>query len=651
MSDARGRRTGRVSRLAAGISLGTILLIGSTTAQDILGGLVPGSPDSLSAGNRIALSSDKLLNTYHWGGRASYRNFFGPLSLQFNEQFRSSMILIDPKLITDEQSMDFALTQRLTSGLRAAVKFSAFSLSDNKNIGISNASSQNLYGGVMSEPVAGVRIEPMAGVRFDNQIDQHDRGPSYLLNIDTDPLDYNGYMTTFDGMWQYDRLTPRALETRNASATIERHFSGQTGNTLQLLYTRNRRDFYTAADPFVQQLNGVSKNIETRTEDAFTLFDSLDYDAGQGARISLQGDLYTRTIGRETRYRQTSDPLRPLLNTSIDELKLESSAQLAVSPWKNIRGIVRLAYQERDEKHATIPDPSGSQTNFDLQEKTERLKNNHSRRTSLSSVLAARISPSDSLAISGSGSLLRYDTPSADNNDDRDELWYILNLATVHRLNPALEFRMLANVTLVHLVYLPSMTSGNNTWNRVFRLAPRVEYRPSAGFVTANTFEVLANYTVYDFEYPSSAIRSFVFRQFGLNDSSTWNVTRRIALEWFQYVKLYEQGELQWESFAERPVNYFEENTYQGSVRYEVPEKGLLFSVGLRYFSQRRYAYSGDVRTLDRFLRSLGPTTTVGWRFRERTTLGVQGWYEQQTQTGVPNRSIANVTLSLVVHL
>ena len=608
--------------------------------------------DSIRSPRNVAsVGFDKLVNTYHWNGQALYQNLFGLDSVQLNERFLSSLIQTDRKLITDEQSLDFAFQHRLLPVLRGALRFSSFTLSDNKNIGISNASSQGLYGGVAYLPDVRIRIEPMVGIRFDHQIDERDRGPSYLLDLNSDVLDYNGYMTRLDGKWQYDRLTPRTLETRVASVSVDKVFFEQTQNSLQFLYSRNRRDFYTAADPFVQHQVNVLHNIETRTEDAFTMFDSLGYSVSPAMSLSLQGNLFTRSIGRETRYRQTADAQRPLLNTAIDELKLESSAQIAYNAGQNLGALLRFSYQERDEKHEVQPDDAGSELNFDTQDRIERLKNNHSRRTSLLSSLSAAVSASDTFSLSGSGSLLRYDTPSTENNDDRDELWYIISLAATHRINRNLTLRVLAGANLIHLVYLPSATSGNNTWNRVVRLSPRLEYAPAAEFATINTFEVLANYTVYDFEYPSSSIRSFAFRQFAFIDSSAWSITQRLTLEWFSHIKLYERGDLQWDSFSERPVNYFEDKTYAGTVRYTLLPRSLLFSVGLRYFSQRRYAYSGQERNLEDFFRSFGPTTGVSVLLHERTALTVQGWYEHQTQTRVPDHSIANMTMSLIVYL
>jgi hypothetical protein len=199
-------------------------------------------------------------------------------------------------------------------------------------------------------------------------------------------------------------------------------------------------------------------------------------------------------------------------------------------------------------------------------------------------------------------------------------------------------------------VYIFSSRSADNTWNRVIRLAPRLAFSPSPEFTSTNTFEVLANYTVYDFESPSSPIRSFAFRQFSFVDSSGFDLTNRLRLEWFSGIRLYEQGELRWADFSELPLTSFEDHTYLGTVRYRF-RRGLLFSAGIRYFSQRRYVFTGQERTLDRYLRSIGPVAGIVWNVGEQTEFSTNGWFENQVQTGSAGRSFANLTMSLTVHM
>ena len=636
-------------RPAVGAACFLCLLSHAALGQDDYPVLRPGEarPDTVSRLNIASISFDKMINTYHWNGLALFQTMQGPFSVKLADRFLSTMIQTDRKLITDEHTLDLSLQRRLWTPLSAGMKVSFFSLSNNKDIGISDAATQSLYGGLSYQPVSHFTIEPYIGVRYDHQLDQRDHGPSYLLDLAGDGLDYNGYRTFLTGKWEYDKLTPRTLETRNALLSIEKVFFEQTQNSLQFIYSRNRRDFYFAADSDVQREFGVAQNIETRTEDALAVADSLTYGFSGRMSMTVQGNLASRSIGREDRFRSASGTTP---NTNIDEMKLESAVRLDYTPWDSFRGSAQFSYQERDETHSVEGEPLTPAGNPGPAARSEERKNNHSRRSSVSSRLTIGLPPSDTLTLSASGSLLRYDTPSALNDDDRDELWYIASFLWSHRLNRHFTFWMQANANLNHLVYVFSSRSADNTWNRVIRLAPRLAWLPSGEFSSTNTFEVLANYTVYDFESPSSPIRSFAFRQFSFTDSSGWDLTNRLRLEWFSGIRLYEQGELRWSDFSELPLTSFEDQTYLGTIRYRMG-RSLLFSTGIRYFSQRRYIFTGQERSLDRFLRSIGPVTGIVWNVGERTEFSTNGWFENQTQTGSAGRSFANITMSLTVHM
>jgi hypothetical protein len=77
------------------------------------------------------------------------------------------------------------------------------------------------------------------------------------------------------------------------------------------------------------------------------------------------------------------------------------------------------------------------------------------------------------------------------------------------------------------------------------------------------------------------------------------------------------------------------------------PDEGTLVAVGLRYFSQSRYSYTGATRKLDSFLRSVGPTCLIQWRPNPTSEVGMKGWYEQRRLEGGGSRSLANMTLTV----
>ena len=310
---------------------------------------------------------------------------------------------------------------------------------------------------------------------------------------------------------------------------------------------------------------------------------------------------------------------------------------------------MRFAYNERNETHAIkLPGESIPRLYAEASAQEES-KNNLSRQTSLSGSFDFPVSLSDQVFISAAARILRYDTPSPLNVEDRDELLVVASLGTRHHVSRYFDLDLSLDGTLSHLVYLLSDRSANNNINRVLRFSPRTTYRPSPSFVTMNAFEVLANYTVYDFEQQVALVKSFSFRQFGWVDSSSVQFTRKIGLDFFAYLKLYERGQLKWTEFRERTENSYIEKTYVIQARF-TPEPGLLFAAGIRFFSQSRFAYEITGKRQDLYLRSVGPTCLIGWTVGHHSQIGLRGWYEEQRQADGSRRGLTNMTMNILMN-
>lgn len=615
--------------------------------------------------NVAAIGFDKNLATYQWNGVVKFDKSIGLFSLRLNEQFRSTIIQTPRKLIRDEQSLEFKVKHQwvdqptsIVSGLAGMVQVNNFVLSDDQRFSdgqrpsLTSASSNAMYGGIEAGLFKTFFIEPLIGVRYDNQVSIRDNGISFVVSVWSPKFDLESYQTTFAGKFQRDLLLPRTLEKRSVTIGIERTFFERTRNALQANYSLNQRDFYFAADSNVGQEFNTTNNIERRIESSVAISDLLDYNIGERFLLSFQGNLSSRLIDRTFRYRPIAgQSVNTLFNTGVEEFKIGGAAQLAYTSGDDVAATVQFLINERDERHSVETDERISPIEIDKRAREEAKKDNLSRRTTLSSTLNVALSRWDRILFSGSTNLLRYDTPSKENVEDRDELWYSFNLTTLHQVNSHLHLSIAADMNLIHLVYILKERSANNTWNRVFRLAPRLQYIPSNDFSSTNTFEVLANYTVYDFENrPSVQMKSFSFRQFGLVDSTRLALTSRFALGGYTHIRLYQRGELRWDAFKERPVNYFEDKTFIGRVEYML-EQRLLLSVGIRYFSQIRFGYAAGTRVFESLLKSIGPLGALRWQVGDRSQLVIDGWYERQTQTNALPRGFANMTMSLTVHL
>ncbi len=604
-------------------------------------------PDSTRS---LGIAFDKVLSTYHWQAPLVYRASTPAFTFDINQLFRSTLVKTSSNLITDEESFSGAVRFRPGGPVDPLARVNAFVQSDRRGLGLSDVSTVSFHGGASYHPSPALTIEPLVGYRVDKQAGIADRGISYLVNVSADSLGYEGYASAAAGSWEYVRLDPRALETGSARFSTRKTFPGNSSNALGVRYLRNRRDFYTPAGTAVSAEFGVERNIESRVEELLSVTDSLLYTVSDRLVFAVNAGILSRGIGRESKYKSYSDPFRPTLNTSVDELTIGGEFSVAWSAGRAAEGKVLVVLQERNETHQADRDDGYLESAVDSLRRAEEGKNNVSKRTSVALETTVRFSPSHSLSASASGTILRYDTPALSNTDDRDDLWYLLKVTSSHRLSGHLSLTLTADASLTHLVYLSSQRSADNTWNRIFRLSPEITYTPFRFLSTVNRFEVLANYTAYDFDTPGTQVRSYAFRQFAFADSTVFTLSRRTWVEWSSYVRLYERGNLRWSDFTEQPVGYFEDFSHLGMVRYRLAP-ALIFSLGIRYFSQMRFDYSGNRRFPAYFLRSVGPATHIDWSVGGRTSLSVRGWYERQTRTGLPVHGIANITMSLNLSL
>ncbi len=624
----------------------------SSASQDRLD---PGSPfaDSLSRRNAASILFERNLNTFNWAGLLWVDTTAFGNRIRLSETFTSNIILLESagsspqRLRSDQSQMLFQMQRPLNDQFAVRGQWSSLIYSDRKAVGLSTASINSVQGGFDYSPLSWFTVSPLAGHRWDNQIDVRDRGLSYNISARTRNVDIDGYQIAGSAQFARDMLDPRVLERHFARFGAQKNFLGITRDSLEAGFSRTRREFYTSA----------SGALESRSENIFSFVNLLDYEFDPSLITSFFVSVYNRNLNKD--YRPVLDNARApaQYNTGIEEFRLDVFLQGVYRAEDGIAGSLRLSHSERTERHFARSATSGFVRDTSITPLTERqaqeqeqTKDNLARRTSLAGTLEWPVSYSDTIVVSGATSILRYDTPSEMNVEDRDELLVAVSLSSAHQLSQYLHVSFTLDGNLNHIVYLFGERSANNNINRVLRFSPRALYRPFSFLSTMNRFEVLANYTVYDFEELAGDVRSFSYRQFAWIDSTSIELSRTIGLDFFLFLKLYDRGQLNWSDFKERRENSFADKTYAMQVRY-MPEPGILFALGMRYFSQTRYAYSGEARTLDSFLRSVGPTCLILWRVSPYSEIGIRGWYEQRRLADGATQSLANMTLNINITL
>ena len=145
----------------------------------------PAQADSLRRMNTASILFDQNLNTFNWIGRLavdtqspehesrSARNIW-QTSFNWRERLRRAARFSE----SSQQQIHLLLGRRLSTTTEALARWSSLVYSDNKGIGLSNASSHSVLAGLDLVPLPLLTLTPLAGYRWDRQGDIRDRGPS-----------------------------------------------------------------------------------------------------------------------------------------------------------------------------------------------------------------------------------------------------------------------------------------------------------------------------------------------------------------------------------------------------------------------------------------------------------------------------------------
>ena len=169
------------------------------------------------------------------------------------------------------------------------------------------------------------------------------------------------------------------------------------------------------------------------------------------------------------------------------------------------------------------------------------------------------------------------------------------------------------------------------------------DYKYSSFFRTKNLFEVLSNYTIYDFRDKITTLRNLAFRQFQFFDSTSISFSRSLCLDFYSNIRLSERGELFWEDFKEKPADYYIDRTYSFILWFK-SSKFIKFGIGYKNYSQRRYLYKSNEKVLDYTQTNQGPTGNLEYIIGNSFNLLLSGWYEiigTQNQTTAKNGNLS----------
>lgn len=581
--------------------------------------------DSIYTSNFLRTSLFNDINLANLNSVLNYSNKFNKVGISVENYYLSNVSKLGQNFFRDYNNFRFLVFYNLKKNLNAGIGFQNRFLTDDKNVETNKNNSNYIYTDLDYILKNNIFFNSKLGIKSEDQIGEFNTGFSGLISTEADNFLYKDYLANGKLILFYENLIQKQNHNYDINAGIFKKFTSQTDNTGTIRYFNQRNDiFFPATLSVINQYN-VKNNIEKRIENYFQIGDNLNYSLNSRLNFSLTGSFMNRNITKEFKYRASSTNIlfENVYDTKILETNLEFSAGLYYNRTKLISQL-KFAYDERSENHSLINTAGLLISQITELEKAEKNKNNNSRRTSVLLNTLYLISNTNSFGVIGSGSLLRYDTDFDQNYDDRDELESIFS--AFHRYNNLLNFNIETRFDLIfsRLSYIFSQRSANNYKNRIYKLTSQSTFTPVRQLSTRNFVQVLANYTIYDFEDIVSDVQSFSYRQLNAKDSTTFNISNGFALDFIGELKFYEQAQFNDKNFSVKPIAYFVEQLYLPGVSYLINYL-VKVGAGYKFFEQKRYQYENSAKQLANTYISYGPAVNVNFYLNHSSVINFTG--------------------------
>ena len=243
----------------------------------------------------------------------------------------------------------------------------------------------------------------------------------------------------------------------------------------------------------------------------------------------------------------------------------------------------------------------------------------------------------------------RYDTPSNNENRDRDQLVLRLNQKYEHIFSDYFTLGLELEGRFRHLVYLRSENSINNVKERSLKFSPYYRYRNKKLEMTPE-FQIFVNFRSYDYEFLFQSIRSDAQRSLTFRDSLNYHFNSKYRLNLSYIYRYRETGLFSWEEFSQ---TIFEEKyEYYNNLVFYLQKNKNYYGIGIRYYNLRLNSKRnlGNLGSSSFYLNSISPVVDLGFILQDRTKIVVYGWYEYQKFNNVL-RVIPNLKVETQINI
>ena len=585
---------------------------------------------SISGNSRFA----RQLDAVSWNFNTNVDFEQSALNLQLENNFNTRLFLFNglAQNVQDEHSarLRFALALHPQFGVTASARTFTFTNT--------NLRQDAALAGVYITPYNLFRINPMIGIMRDERSDQRDEGFTWALNIDTEAISVGEASFKPAVSAEVAYIDPRRLQTFRYGTQATYSSDDQFNLSSEIWLGNARRDSYQSSSLLNRTESNFIESIESdtamvalfiETPIAENLLANIDIEALNNVRRNINTPL--DASGSIDLYDSRS--LRQFLDVGMSVTYPARQFRLQAGS--------RWSFQVRESQLINTDGLPPDQ----VRRRSEILENSNfnQRRFEMFSNNMFQVSERYSVTLSGSASILRYDTPEM-NNDDRDELSFFVRNTHRYDISEDLRASLILAGEAFHYVYLFSERSIENNWRRSLRLIPEITWQPSPTFYMQNQFMVRANYTVDDYEIPGRQKNDQSAREMAGSTTISWTFAPEWNIETNASRSELRIGRLFWETFQETPIDTI--ITWDVQTMLSKRFGDIIVSSGVRYFRKFDFLQQASIQievdengsttrltrlsTGNQITTQWGPAVMIRLPLSSRNELYINGWYQVQ---------------------
>jgi len=577
--------------------------------------------NSKNSENNLEINFIKQNITWYWQDILNYNfnnNYYG---IEFRQNFNSKLVALSKKNKNWRDENNFiGFAFRKFSNFETGIYTKSWLLSDRQS------SAKNLFSnhvlGIKSNysPKHNLKISPYIGYQQAQKItpirNYDDLGWDVGLVGEYNNFVLDNYIGSFETEFDYDIFPNRQNSNQGFQLDFKTNFSPLTSDSISAYYNRSSKQIYTP----IQKEDSIKSFIIDRLinvdyEEKY-FHNYLEYQLSSKSNLALQTILSSKNIYYESRAIPTGDVL-----------KFENRLNLFFAFNDFIANFGFDTFQETQDNTGIYTDIEALQSNL---------------RTNINYF----ISPKDQLELKFTLSKYQYDTPdSSNNNDDRDELRIVSGLEYIRQFSPILKLKLEAYINFFHRVYIFKEKSANNNWNRVFRLSSIIEYKNKKINNTLKN-EILANYTVYDFEQQFSESQSYIFRKYILEDSLSYKIFPKLKAGLRVRYEFEDKGSFFKSEFAQQILQSSESIFLDLYLRF----KNIYlmdFDSGFTIYNRNDWRHV-PIKSIIRDVNNVSPYVRIKYNLNKNLIFNTTASYVFSDELNVGKGTYANGTLTLL---